>query len=72
MAARYRFRSEGVTYNVCRRFGENCMGLSRSVGSGSLNAEGGGAASFDSDSMTAGSVFLENGNQDLRLGGIVE
>ena len=72
MAARYKFRSEGVTYKVCRRFGENCMGLNRSVGSGSLNAEGGGAASLDSDSITVGSIFLEKGSQDLRFGGIAE
>jgi hypothetical protein len=42
--------------------------------SGDLKAEGGGAASFDSDSdsTTVGSDFLENGSQDLRLGGIFE
>jgi hypothetical protein len=50
------------------------MGLNRSVGSGSLKAEGGGAVSFDSDwdSIEVGSIFFEKGNQDLRLGGIVE
>jgi hypothetical protein len=50
------------------------MGLNRSVGSGSLKAEGGGAVSFDStwESVVVGSIFLENGNQDLRFGGIVE
>jgi hypothetical protein len=50
------------------------MGLNRSVGSGSLKAEGGGAVSLDSDwvSIEVGSIFLEKGNQDLRLGGIVE
>jgi hypothetical protein len=74
MAAKYKFLSEGVTYRVCSRLGENWIGLNRSVGSGSLKAEGGGAVSFDSewDSTELGSIFFEKGNQDLRLGGIVQ
>jgi hypothetical protein len=48
------------------------MGLNRSVGSGSLKAECGGAVSFDSpwESAVVGSIFFEKGNQDFRLGGI--
>jgi hypothetical protein len=77
MAARYRFRSDGVTYKVCNRFGENCIGRRRSAvvgsGAGALKAEGGGAASLESvGSVVASGFDLENGNQDLRLGGIVD
>lgn len=72
MAAKYRFRSDGVTYKVCNRLGENCIGLNPSVGSGALNAEGGGAASLVVVGFVVGSVFLAKGNQDLRFGGIAE
>jgi hypothetical protein len=74
MAAKYKFLSDGVTYNVCNRLGENCIGLNRSVlfGSGSLKAEGGGASVVGSVvSFDLSTLALENGNQDLRFGAIV-